>query len=188
MKIHHVLENRRSVRTFDARPVTVVDLEAVLEAARWAPSCGNLQPWRYIVRTSEAARAAMAPCLSRGNQWALAAPVLITLVTRVADGGTSNDIPYAYYDCGLSAMSLVVEAESRGLRAHQMAGWNREPLIALLNLPAGYEPVTVIALGYEGDPARQDSGPREKEAPPRVRRPPGEVRAFDTWPPDWIRG
>jgi nitroreductase len=183
--IHKLLEQRRSVRAWDSRPVPSADLEALFEAARRAPSNGNRQPWRFIVRTSAEGRLAMGGCLTRGNGWALAAPVLVTLVTRVTDGGMSNGIPYAFYDCGLAAMSLTVEAESRGLRVHQMAGWHREPLVRLLGLPDGVEPIAVIAVGYEGDVSQLPPELREKELRQRIRKPAEEVWAVDSWNASW---
>ncbi|TPW14577.1 MAG: nitroreductase [bacterium] len=83
MPIAALLEHRRSVRAFLPRPVSTDDIEGLMEAARWSPSNGNRQPWRYILRVEEAARAALGPCLNRGNQWAMAAPLLITQPTVV---------------------------------------------------------------------------------------------------------
>jgi len=185
VSIAAVLEHRKSVRSFLPRPVSPEDMEGLMEAARWSPSSGNRQPWRYILRVDDAPRAALGPCLSRGNQWALAAPLLITQVTRVEDSGQSNGVPYAFFDCGLSVMCLIVEAESRGLRAHPMAGWNGEALVAELGLPAGYQPTVVIAVGYEGDGAGLDERTREKESKPRARRPATSIRAFDRWFEPW---
>jgi nitroreductase len=183
--IMKILSERRSVRSFADRPVEDEDLHALFEAARWAPSNGNRQPWHFIVRTSLDARLEMSAGLTRGNQWALAAPVLVTLVTRVTDGGLSNGIPYAFYDCALAAMSLTVEAESRGLRVHQMAGWSREPLVRILRLPEDVEPVVVIAIGYEGDPSTLPPELQEKERRQRVRKPPEDVWTLDAWREGW---
>ena len=185
MPIHKLLDQRRSVRAFQSRTVSTEDLTGLFEAAGRAPSNGNRQPWRFIVRTSPESRAAMSDCLTRGNQWALAAPVLLTLVTRVTDAGMSNGIPYAFYDCGLAVMSLVVEAESRGLRVHQMAGWHREPLVRLLGLPDGVEPIVIIAIGYEGDVSQLPPELREKELRQRIRKPTEEVWAVDFWNAAW---
>ena len=127
----------------------------------------------------------MGPCLTRGNQWALAAPLLIVQVTRIADSGQSNGIPYAFFDCGLAAMSLTVQAESLGLRAHVMAGWNREPLMQLLRVPEGFEPVVVIAIGYPGDPGALDPALQEKERRPRKRRSLDEIRSFGFFSEAW---
>lgn len=185
MSILNLLAGRRSVRAFGPREVSRDDLEAMLEAARWAPSNGNRQPWRFIIRSSAGERAALSPCLSNGNQWALQAPVLVTLVTRVADGGQSNGIPYAFFDCGLAVMSLAVEGESRGLRVHPMAGWNREPLVELLRLPDDVDPVVIIAVGYEGDAGTLPPELQEKEKRPRRRKASEEIWTTGVWNDAW---
>ena len=185
MTISLILSGRQSVRAFANRTIDPETLTDLFEAARWAPSNGNRQPWRFIVRESNEARAALSPCLTRGNQWALAAPVLAVLVTRVSEDSLSNGIPYAFYDCGLAAMSLVVEAETRGLRVHQMAGWNREPLVALLHLPENVDPVTVIAIGYEGDASLLSPELQEKERRQRIRKPLDQVWTKDLWSESW---
>lgn len=185
MQISTILAGRRSTRAFDQREVAHGDIEGLFEAARWAPSGGNRQPWRYLFRTSLAGHPEMSPCLTRGNQWALGAPVLVVQVTRVADGGQSNGVPYAFLDCGLSLMSLIVEAESRGLRAHPMAGWVDQPLRAELDLPADWQPTVVVAVGYEGSPERLDPATRDKETRPRIRRPLEDVRTAGRWPSRW---
>jgi nitroreductase len=161
------------------------DLSALFEAARLAPSNGNRQPWRFVVRSAPDERAELSPCLSMGNQWALQAPVLATLVTRVASGGLSNGIPYAFFDCGLAAMSLVIEAESRGLRVHQMAGWNREPLIRLLRLPEDVDPIVIMAIGYEGDAGMLSSELRDKEVRQRLRKDHEEIWTTGVWNDAW---
>lgn len=185
MPMTRLLESRRSVRAFLPTEVSGEDIDGLMEAARWSPSGGNRQPWHYILRVSESSRAALGACLSRGNQWALAAPLLVTQVTRIEDAGQSNGVPYAFFDAGLSVMCLIVEAQSRGLRAHPMAGWNLEALVAELGIPAGYQPTVVIAVGHEGSLEQLDPATREKEEKPRVRRPLTSIRAFDRWSEPW---
>lgn len=185
VSMSEVLNGRRSVRSFSPREVVPDDIQGLMEAARWSPSGGNRQPWRYILRVAGPARAALGACLNRGNQWALAAPLLITQVTRLADAGQSNGVPYAFFDSGLSVMCLIVEAETRGLRAHPMAGWNGEALMAELGIPSGYQPTVVMAVGHEGDPEALDPATREKEAKPRVRRPLTSILAYDRWSEHW---
>lgn len=185
MSLNPLLAGRRSVRAFAPRLVSEEDIAALREAVRWSPSSGNSQPWRLLARTSPVARAELSPGLSRGNQWALKAPLLLVLVTRLDWDTTSNDLHYALFDCGLAAMSLTVEAESRGLRVHQMAGWHREPLARVLNLPPTVTPVVVIAVGHPGDPAELDAELQAKELRPRSRKLPSEIWNDDTWPEPW---
>lgn len=185
MQISKVLTQRRSVRSFQERDVSQEDMQALLEAARRAPSGGNRQPWRYIARTGRASREALGACLSAGNQWALRAPLLLTQVTHRGAGGQSNGVPYAFLDCGLSVMSLIVEAESRGLRAHPMAGWLLAPLRDELRLPPGWEPTVVIAIGYEGPLEALPPELQAKEARQRERKALSEIFATDVWNPEW---
>jgi nitroreductase len=188
VQISPLLTRRRSIRSFQERDVSQQDIEGLLEAARRSPSGGNRQPWRYIVRTGQAERAALGPCLTTGNQWALRAPLLITQVTRREEGGQSNGIPYAYFDCGLSVMCLIVEAEARGLRAHPMAGWRLDPLRETLRIPVGWEPTVVIAVGYEGPLEALPAELQAKEARQRERRPLEAMVAIDVWNPEWSVG
>jgi nitroreductase len=185
VQISPLLTRRRSTRSFKERDVSQEDILGLLEAARRAPSGGNRQPWRYIVRTGQGSREALAPCLTAGNQWALKAPVLLTQVTRIEEGGQSNGLPYAFLDCGLSLMSLIVEAESRGLRAHPMAGWRNEPLRALLRIPDEWLPTVVIAIGYEGPITALPADLQAKEARQGQRRELDAIVAVDTWNPAW---
>lgn len=185
MSLNPILAGRRSVRAFAPRPVSGEDLAALVEAVRWSPSSGNSQPWRILARSSSEARAALSAGLSRGNQWALKAPLLLTLVTRMDWDTTSNDLNYALFDCGLAAMSLTVEAETRGLRVHQMAGWRLEPLSRTLELPQGVTPVVVIAVGYPGDIDQLDPELQVKERRPRARKLPSDIFCEDTWPETW---
>lgn len=185
MHLNPILQGRRSVRAFADRPVPSEDLAALIEAVRWSPSSGNSQPWRVLSRSSPEARAELSPALNRGNQWALKAPLLLILVTRLDWDTTSNDLHYALFDCGLAAMSLTVEAESRGLRVHQMAGWRRDPLVETLKLPPGVTPVVVIAVGYPGNIADLDPELQAKEQRPRSRKDAAEIWNEDTWPEIW---
>jgi nitroreductase len=185
VQISTLLAGRRSTRSFQQHEVPEGDIMGLIEAARWAPSGGNRQPWRYLLRRSLEQHPDMSACLTRGNQWALKAPLLVVQVTRVADGGQSNGVPYAFLDCGLSLMSLIVEAEARGLRAHPMAGWLDGPLRETLAIPADWQPTVVVAVGYEGGLDRLDEALREKERRPRTRRETAEIMAFDRWPSSW---
>lgn len=185
MSLNPILAGRRSTRAFAARPVSPEDLAALREALRWSPSSGNSQPWRILARTSPEARAALSPGLSRGNQWALKAPLLLVLVTRIEWDTRSNGLDYALFDCGLAAMSLTVEAESRGLRVHQMAGWGRDPLVETLKLPPGITPVVVIAVGYPGDLSDLEPELQAKELRPRSRKDHSEIWREDSWPQSW---
>lgn len=182
--IHDLLARRWSPRAFADRPVEAALLRALFEAARWAPSSYNEQPWRFLVATrdDEAGFARMLDCLVPFNRsWAGAAPVLVLglVATRFAGSGESN--AHAGHDLGQAAMSLTVEATARGLVVHQMAGIEGAKIRAAYALPDEVEPLTAIALGWPGDPATLAEGLREKETAPRSRRAQAEFVFSGEW-------
>ena len=188
--IHELLQRRWSPRAFADRMVEPEQLQSLFEAARWAPSSNNEQPWHFIVgtKTDPAAHDRLVACLKEGNRkWAFRAPVLILSVARMnfEDEGTPNR--HAWHDTGMAALSLCLQATALGMVAHQMAGFEIEKARTDLGIPAGYEPVAMIAVGYPGDPATLPDYLRERELKPRERKPVTEFVSDGTWngPPDW---
>lgn len=172
--IHDLLARRWSPRAFDERPVDMDTLRTIFEAARWAPSLNNEQPWRFIVASKEHQTDwnRLFECLVEGNRrWAFRAPVLILSISRMhfEDDGKPNR--HAFHDTGLATENLVLQATAQGLVAHQMAGFDVEKARVDLRIPSGYEPVAMIAVGYPGDAALLPERLRERELRPRDRRP-----------------
>jgi len=133
-----------------------------------------MQEWHYYAVMGKA-REKLAEVLNRGNAWALKAPLILG-VTRDASIENKNETrEYGMYDVALSAMSLVVEAEHQGLRAHQMAGFKEEIFRRILNIPEKEIPMVMIAVGYEGETANLPPEVEAKEARPRIRKPINEV-------------
>lgn len=189
--IHELLQRRWSPRAFADRMVEPEQLQSLFEAARWAPSSNNEQPWHFIVGTKAdpAAHDRLVACLKEGNRkWAFRAPVLILSVARMnfEDEGTPNR--HAWHDTGMAALSLCLQATALGMVAHQMAGFEIEKARTDLGIPAGYESVAMIAVGYPGDPATLPDYLRERELKPRERKPVTEFVSDGTWngPPDWL--
>ncbi len=177
-----LIANRKSVRAFSPRPIEREKVQAMLESARWAPSCANNQPWRYIlVDRNAASRPALEEALARGNTWAKAAPLLVVVAGRIEDDCISNDVRYVYYDCGMSVMQFVLEAENQGLRAHQMAGWDGEKVRAALAIPLDYQPIVVFAVGCEGRLEDLEPDLQEREKKPRTRKELPEIAFQGTW-------
>jgi len=179
--IHDLLARRWSPRAFDERLVAAATLQTLFEAARWAPSSNNEQPWRFIVaaKDHETEWNRLFDCLVEGNQtWAFRAPVLMLSVASMyfADGGKPNR--HAFHDTGLATENLVLQATASGLVAHQMAGFNVEKVRVDLRIPAGYEPVAMIAIGYPGNPDILPERLRERDLRPRSRRP---IREWTFW-------
>lgn len=171
--IHELLRQRWSPRAFAPRPVELEKLASVLEAARWSASGGNLQPWSFIVATQEQTEpfAHMVSCLLEGNvPWASKAPVLMITVAQLnRPNGQPNRT--AYYDLGLAVQNLTVQAMALGLYLHQIGGFSPDKARELFAIPAGHDAVTMVALGYQGDPDGLAERNRESELTPRVRRP-----------------
>lgn len=182
--IHDLLARRWSPRAFDAQPVDADLLRTLFEAARWAPSSNNEQPWRFIVasKNHEVDWNRLFNCLAAGNQqWAVRAPVLMLSVASMhfEDDGKPNR--HAFHDIGLATENLVLQATASGLVAHQMAGFDVEKARVDLRIPAGYEPVAMIAIGYPGNPDILPERLRERELRPRSRRPIGEWTFWGQW-------
>src|SRR4029450_783626 len=146
-----VIAERWSPYAFDPRPVEREKLLSCLEAARWAPSSYNEQPWTFILaeRTDTAAFAQMLECLVEGNRvWAKNAGLL--LLTIVAKFFVKNGKPNraAEHDIGLAAGNMVLQATALGLQGHQMIGIEPAKVRATYRIPDSHEPLTAIALGY----------------------------------------
>lgn len=151
--IHELIKNRWSPYGYASRDVAPSDLLALFEAARWAPSCYNDQPWRFIVarkqRPEEFERLLL--CLTEGNRlWAKHAPVLALGVAHTVFARNGKPNRHAYHDLGLAAANLCLEATSRGIAVHQMGGILPDRAREAYKIPAEYDAVTGIAIGYAG--------------------------------------
>lgn len=181
--IHDLLRQRWSPRAFDDRPIEPEKLRSLFEAARWAPSLDNGQPWRFLVATKEdtADYDRLFQCLVTSNQKsAYRAPVLILSVAQLQfEDGSPNR--HALHDTGMAVENLVVQATALGLVAHQMAGFRIDQAREDCQIPESYEPVAMIAVGYPGDPALPSDRLRAQEPQPRVRKPLTELVYAATW-------
>lgn len=181
--IHDLLRQRWSPRAFDDRPIAPEPLRSLFEAARWAPSSNNGQPWRFLVATKDqkAEYDRLFNCLVESNQkWAHRAPVLLLSVAALQfEDGSLNR--HALHDTGMAAENLVIQATALGLVAHQMAGFRIDQARVDCQIPEGYEPVAMMAIGYLGDPALLSDRLRAREAQPRVRKPLTEFVYSATW-------
>ncbi|MCR3750769.1 nitroreductase family protein [Lentzea californiensis] len=174
--LHPLLAARWSSRAFDPdHEVTGEQLAALLEAARWAPSASNTQPWRFAVtRRGTAEHAAVLGTLAAGDQvWAWAASALVVVAARTtgADGAAQ---PWAVYDAGQAVAHLSVQAQAEGLAVHQMGGFDRDRLTAVL-AAAGVTPLVVVAIGLRDEPERLTEPFAQRETAVRVRLPVGEL-------------
>jgi nitroreductase len=184
--INPLIARRTSTRAFDAqRPVEREKLLTLLEAARWAPSSFNEQPWRYLVFDNaipdllESARA----CLSAGNAWARTAPVLLLSVAHnyLSHNGKPNR--HAQHDVGLASQNLVLQAVELGLATAQIAGFDAERARKSFAIPESFMPMAMIAIGYpyQGSLADLPESLRQREQQPRQRKFLREITFSGIW-------
>lgn len=164
--IHELLARRWSPRAFSPRPVEAEKLAQLFEAARWAPSSYNAQPWAFIVATREDAEGytrLLSTLVEPNRQWAQQAPVLILAVAKLDYNHVARPNRHAFYDLGQAVANLTVQSTSLDLHIHQMGGFDPGAARDLFAIPKGYEPVSVLALGYQdestADPAARTRKP-----------------------------
>ena len=173
--VHEIIAGRWSPYSFSGEPVPAADLAAVFEAARWAASAYNEQPWRFLIATRDQPEehARILSCLVEANQaWARQAPVLALTVVKQEFSQTGDPNGSAPHDLGLAVANLTFEAVARGLQVHQMGGILPDRAAELFQVPEGYRVITGLALGFaeegESELARRDQVPR-------TRKPGGEL-------------
>ncbi len=173
--IHNLLKERWSPRAFASQPVEEEKLLSLFEAARWSPSGGNSQPWHFIVvnqANRELHEKLVATMTGRNPLWTKNVPTLIVTVARMNPERPAAN-RFAYYDLGQAVAHLSVQAADLGLHVHQMAGYDAAKVRELLEIPDGYEPMTIVAIGYFGkvDDLPEELGLRDDETAPRTRKP-----------------
>jgi len=182
--LNEIIAGRRSSRAFADRPVEPDKLHSILEAARWAPSSRNEQPWAYLMATREqgAQYQVLLGVLAESNRiWAQNAPVLLLTAAHTELQGSGQPNRHALHDLGLSTANLFAQATSLGLITHQMGGFNVEETRRRFHVPEAWEPVSVIALGYPGEAESLPAALRERENLPRKRKPLSEFVFSETW-------
>lgn len=182
--IHDLLRRRWSPRVFTAKPVSPETLRSLFEAARWAASCFNDQPWAYIVamKDNPAEFERMLSVLVEGNAaWARHAPVLMLSVARQNFAHNGKPNRHAFHDVGAASASLTLQATAMGLAVHQMGGFHPDKAHEVFAIPPDWDAVAAIALGY---PAEKDAIPqemRDRELAPRTRKAVEEFVMAGAW-------
>jgi nitroreductase len=181
--VHTLIRERWSPRAFDSKPVQPAVLASLFEAARWAPSSNNEQPWTYLLAKKDDAEnfaKTLSVLVEFNASWAKEAPVLVIAVSRLNfHNGTPNR--NAFYDTGAATALLSVEATARGLAVHQMAGFDPAKAKQVFEIPEDCEPIAAIALGYPGDPGSLPDKLRDREVAPRTRKPLTEFVMSGRW-------
>lgn len=165
------LAERWSPRAFDAdHSFPEGALRGILEAARWAPSASNTQPWRFIVarRGGESFSRITETLAGFNTQWAGAAAALIVNIAELSDA-EGNEQPWAVYDLGQAVAHLSVQAQAEGFHTHQMGGFDREAIRRAFNLDERQNPISITAIGALGSADQLPEPLREREVAPRSR-------------------
>ncbi|CAN2225946.1 NfnB Nitroreductase [Candidatus Nanopelagicaceae bacterium] len=175
--VHEIIATRRSPRSFnESAEISDQDLLGILEAARWAPSAFNGQPWRFFVgkRGDELFNQIMASLVPFNQSWAerSSALILVAAITVKSDGTIHADYQF---DCGLAVGQLVIETHHRGLIAHQMTGFDKTIAQTELSMPTELVPVVVIAIGKQDVPEKLSGPLLEREQAKRERLPLAEI-------------
>ncbi len=174
--LDEVFLQRRSIRAFSPEPLTQSEIDTLFEAARWAPSSNNSQPWKFVYATDGPQRGRLNSLLRPGNQsWATAAPLLAFLVARK---GNSEGRVFRtnQFDSGAAWMSLAIQAARMGIATHAMGGIEIDDVYEELGLSRDeYDVMVGIAIGRQGDPASLADDLREREAVPSDRMPLNDV-------------
>jgi nitroreductase len=167
-----LIEQRRSRRAYSPQPVEQKKIDTLFEAARWAPSSMNEQPWAYIYATKDQPELwnKLADTLNESNRvWAKDAPLLILSMARkthIRNGAVNGS---AKYDVGAANAFLSMQATQFGLNVHQMGGYDRQKAIESLNIPETHEPMVIMAIGYLGDAENLPENLKQRELAPRER-------------------
>ena len=162
---------RWSPRAYTGRPIPAEQLMSLFEAARWAPSSSNTQPWRFVYALAgSAAFQAMLATLAESNQaWAKRASALIAVLSATesmpAGSHAPKPSPQHAFDTGAAWMSLALQAERLGWRTHAMGGLDREALRRAIGVPATFAVHCVVAVGEQGEASMLDASQQAREAP-----------------------
>ncbi|MBF85334.1 MAG: nitroreductase [Acidobacteria bacterium] len=182
--IHELLRRRWSPRAFADREISGSTMSSLLEAARWAPSCFNEQPWSFVLahRGDVVAFDRLLTCLAGVNQvWARRAAALMITVAKLAFDRNEKPNRHAFHDVGLAMENFSIQATAMGIAVHQMGGFDVARSKDVLGIPDGHEPVTAVAVGYPGDPETLDKKTRTSELAVRIRRPIAEFAFAGGW-------
>jgi nitroreductase len=179
--LHELIARRWSSRRFASTPLPDNAIETLIDAARWAPSYGNRQPWRFVVVRDPAALARVHDALTRGNAYAKAAPVLIAVCGDPEDGQQIDGKQYYLMDAGMALENLLLQAVALGLHAHPMGGFDEATVRDALVIPENVRVLALVAVGWPGRLEDLDDRTRERELRERTRQPREAVCSYDVW-------
>lgn len=167
-----IIKNRWSARSFSEREISEASINTIIEAASWAPSSNNEQPWRFIVaKHGEELFNRVHSSLMGGNQpWVKNAAALITILAKDTFTHSGKPNAWAPHDVGIATGYLLLQATDMGIYCHPMAGYDKTKLNEQIHIPEGYTPQCIIALGYLDDAEKLEEPFRTRELSPRSRK------------------
>lgn len=171
--VNELIKNRWSARAFSSKDIDDNTLFTLFEAAGWAPSANNEQPWRYIYakRSDKEVFEKIVDCLMPGNKpWAKNAAVLTICVIKTTFGPENKLNVAASHDAGLANATLMLQATALNIYGHMMGGYDKAKTKEAFNIPDGYETVLVLALGYLDSPDTLEEPFKTREVTPRSRK------------------
>lgn len=182
-EIHPIIKQRWSPRSYTGKPVPVESLQKIFEAARWAPSSFNEQPWRFIVGSKGDGtwEKIFNTLVAFNQQWAGSAPVLALAFGKKTTTRNNKPNPVFQYDVGQSVAYLTLQAMHEGLFVHQMGGFNAGEAAQVFNIPDDYQVLTAFTIGYLGSPNMLDENLAEMETTERQRLEPEKIVFQDSF-------
>lgn len=182
--INKNIQKRYSPVIFKNEVVSDDLIKTLFEAARWAPSSYNDQPWHFLIgrKNKDDTYTLLLDCLVDANkEWAKNAPVLGISLANMISSKTGKENRYAFHDVGMAMENLLIQAAEHDVFVHQMGGYNREKAIQLLKIPDHFKPVAMFALGYRGDLENAPEHLVSREKQVRVRKSLEEVYRTETF-------
>ncbi len=170
--INELSRERWSPRAFSDDPVPARFIASLLEAARWAPSAANEQPWRFIIGMKGDATWDLlySTLIGWNQQWADQAPLLLLIIGKEKNNSNEKSNQWYAYDCGQAMAHLTLEVTNLGLYAHQMGGFSAEKAVELFAIPEGFKPLAMAAIGYSGNAEKLPEEMKKREVAPRERK------------------
>lgn len=182
--LNELIQKRWSPRAFNGASISQETLTNLFEAARWASSRFNSQPWRFIVATNDdvAEFEKLVGCLNEGNQqWASKASAIVAVIALLKSRPESDPSPALMYDVGLAVGQLVIEAMANDLYVHQMAGIQRDKIKETYHVPEAHAIICCLAIGEMGDASDLSETLQQREAAPRERKPLSDIVFSGDW-------
>lgn len=170
--IEEILQKRWSPNGFSSEKIDQETINSLFEAARWAPSAFNEQPWRYIYATQDSPEQfeKISKLLMDGNSWAKNAFILVLICAHKKLAYNNKDNSHYKYDTGAATQNINIQAASLGLVTHEMAGFFTDKAIETYKLPEEIEPIAMMAIG-KYDPSNLSDDLKQRESKPRTRNP-----------------